>query len=78
MTILCVTGVCIFREHDDQSSLEAQMEGGKEQRQRRLRDAGARPLAVGSLDGEALMGAADLLGERFEALGFSELSSDDV
>jgi hypothetical protein len=54
------------------------MKGGEEQRQRRLRNADAGPFAIGSLDGEALMGAADLLGERFETLGFSELSSDDV
>jgi hypothetical protein len=55
-----------------------EVESGEQERQRRLRDPGARPLAVGGLHGEALVCLRDLVRERLKALALGELLCDDM
>ena len=73
-----VAGVCILGEDDDEAAPETEVEGGEEDRQRRLRDACSRPFAVCGLDGEAPMSGGEVVDERLETLAVGELSSDDV
>ena len=73
-----VARVGVLGEDDHESPLELEMESGEEERQRRLGDSRARPLAVGGLDGEARVRLSDLVRERVEALALGELLRDDV
>jgi len=73
-----VARVGVLRKNDDEAALEPEVESGEEERQRRLRDTGARPLSVGDLHGEAFSRLRDLVRERLKPLAVGELLRDDV
>ena len=73
-----VTRVGILRKDDHEPSIELEMESREEERQRRLGDPSARPLAVCGLYGEADMRFRDLFCERLETLAVGELLRNDV